>query len=170
MQLPSDEQQVALIRAMADGDPEAVGRFATLVGPWVSAALRRMLDDDDAIRDLTDSTFLEIWQTAPLWDRHVGRPLLWALAIARAFAVELLDDRRRARIDGAGSEPPADPARDEQSAVGAVLAADPDGRAILEAAWFSHPVDATSTALPGADALTPPLESFSRRLRGGDGS
>ena len=169
MHLPSDDQQVALMDRIASGDAAALGEFASVVGPWVVAALRRMLQDDEVVDALTDRTFLEIWQMAPLWDRHVGRPLLWSLAIARAFAVEVLDQRRRDRLSGPGAERPADPgaARDESCPVGALLTGDPATRDVLEAAWFSHPVAGDSIVLVDAELLGPALQSFGRRLIGG---
>lgn len=169
MNLPSDEQQIALMGRLADGDATALGELATLTGPWLVAALRRMVDDQEVVDTLTERVFLEVWQMAPLWDRHVGRPLLWVLAIGRAFALEWLDDRRRRRLPGPGSERPADPGRDASSPVGACLAQDPAGRDILEAAWFSHPAADDSIVLPDGAALAPALTSFARRLGGSDG-
>ena len=169
MQLPSDEQQVALMDRIASGDSEALGELASLTGPWVVAALRRMVVEPDVVVSLTDRTYAEVWQMAPLWDRHVGRPVLWCLAIARAFAQEWLDERRRGRTPGPGASRPADPAaaRDDTSPVGAVLADDPAGRELLEAAWFSHPVADDSIVLPDAEALGPALVAFAQRLGGG---
>ena len=167
MQLPSDDHQIALIGRIADGDADALGAFAEAVGPWVVAALERAVQDAELARDLTDRVFLEIWQTAPLWDRHVGRPLLWALAIGRAFAMEGLDERRRGRVEGPGSAPPDDPGRDEASLIGALLATIPPHRDVLEATWFGHPASADVVALPDAAALTEALESFAARLSGG---
>ncbi len=169
MNLPSDEQQVALMARIADGDSAALGEFASLTGPWLVAALRRMVEDPEVVDTMTERVFMEVWQMAPLWDRHVGRPLLWVLAMGRAIALEWLDDRRRRRQPGPGSERPSNPGHDDTSAVGACLAQDPAGRDVLEAAWFSHPVQDDSIVLPDAAAVGPALTAFAKRLGGSDG-
>ena len=165
MQLPSDEQQLALIERIANGDADALGEMAQLVGPWVQAAMERTVEDAQTARDLTDQVFLEIWQTAPLWDRHVGRPLLWAIAIGRSLANDLLADDRRAQ--GVQFPSGVEDARDDGSVVGAMLAADPQGRAVLEGAWYGHPASSDGSALPSTEEIGPALTAFATRLHGG---
>lgn len=171
MTLPDNDALVALIERMAEGDQEAVGALWDAVSPWVHAALLRTLRDEDAAEVLSRRVVLEMWRVAPLWDQHVGRPLLWSLALARSLAVQWLDDRRRTREDGPATTPPTraerEAARDAASMVGQALAAmDPAQAELLEAAWCHHPIDEDGIRVADGAALDGPLRAFAATLAG----
>ena len=171
MSLPSDETQVALIERIASGDAEAFAELFDLLAPYVVAALRRSVRDEQQADDLTVAVFSELWVMAPLWDRHVGRPLLWALALARSQANELKEGLRRAGASVRAIERPDDAereaARAPRSQVGGVLSRLERGELdVLEGAWFGHPAEPGALALPDAEATSAALASFARALGG----
>ena len=171
MQLPDNDELTALIERIGAGDREAFGSLFDAVGPWVHAALLRMLRDEEAAELLTRRTLVEIWKVAPLWDQHVGRPLLWALATARNLGVQWLDGERRRHAEGPATTPPTElersEARSEPSQVGQALAALGDGRDALEAAWFRHPLEADGVKDVDPSVYGPALRDFARVLAGG---
>jgi len=162
--LPDDEQMIALIERVGAGDQAAMGELWDAVSPWVYGVLLRMLRDEEAAELLTRRTFVEIWQAAPLWDQHVGRPLLWSLAMARSLGEQWLAERRRAHRDDAGptmEERAA--ARDDHSQVGGVLASMGGEREVLEAAWFSYPAD-DGARTPASSDFGPLIRRFAALL------
>lgn len=147
-ELPDDDALVALVERMADGDRDAAGALFDAVGPWVHGALLRMLGDADAAELLTRRTVVEMWRAAPLWDRHVGRPLLWSLALARNLGVQWLDEQRRAHAEV--GTPASDRPAPGPGQVGRALASlDDETRARLEGGWYQD-VDAPETPLDPA--------------------
>ena len=171
MSLPPDAQQVALIERIGAGDVEAFGELFDLLSPYVVAALRRSVRDEELTAELTVAVFQELWVMAPLWDRHVGRPLLWALALARSQANELKEGLRRAGETVPTIERPDDAerqaARAPASQVGSVLGAlGPEDVEVLEAAWFGHPAEPDTVRLPDDDRTAAALSRFARALGG----
>ena len=171
MTLPDNDELVALVERMAEGDQDAVGPLWDALSPWVHAALLRTVRDEDAAEVLSRRVLVEMWRVAPLWDQHVGRPLLWSLALARSLAVQWLDDRRRRREDGPATTPPTKAeraaARDASSIVGQALAAmDPADAALLEAAWCHQPVDEDGVRVADGSTLDGPLRAFAAHLAG----
>ncbi|MCO4768443.1 MAG: hypothetical protein KDA24_00325 [Deltaproteobacteria bacterium] len=170
MSLPDDATLVALCERMGSGDSDAAAEMWDAVSPWVYAALLRLLRDPEAAELLSRRTLVEMWRAAPLYDQHVGRPLLWALSMARSLGVEWLEERRRAHASGPATTPPSLAERAEaREASGHISAAlDASGhRDHLEAAWFSHPIDESGAAVPNPATLDEPLRAFARALAEG---
>lgn len=172
MALPDNDHLVALVQRMGDGDRDAAGELWDDIAPWIHAALLRMLRDEEAAELLTRRTVLEVWRAAPMYDQHVGRPLLWALAMARSLGIQWLEDERRSHRDGPALTAPSGIERQEARApgshVGSVLASlPPDTLELLEAAWFFHAVDEDGIRVPEPQSLDEPLRAFARTLAGG---
>lgn len=170
--LPDNDTLVALVERMASGDAEALGELWDQVSPWVHAALLRMLRDEEAAELLTRATVIEMWRLAPMWDEHVGQPLLWAVANARNLGCQWLSERRRGHEDGPATTAPSAElirdARDPASQVGAALAALGEaGHDTLEATWFSHPIAPETVRNPDSESFGPLLRDFGRALTGG---
>lgn len=171
MALPDNDHLIALVHQMGAGDRDAAGELWDAIAPWIHAALLRMLRDEEAAEILTRRTLVEMWRAAPLYDQHVGRPLLWALAMARNLGIQWLEDERRSHHDGPALVSPSAPerqgARDPENHVGSVLASlPPETLELLEAAWFFHAVDEDEIRVPNPESLDEPLRAFSRALAG----
>ena len=172
MKLPDNDTLVTLVERMAIGDADALGELWDQVSPWVHAALLRMLRDEQAAELLTRRTVVEMWRLAPMWDHHVGRPLLWAMANARSLGSQWLSERRRGHQEGPATAVPSKElvldAREPASQIGAALATLGEvGHDILEAAWFSHPVAPETVRNPAPESFGPLLRDFNRALIGG---
>ena len=100
MDLPSDAELLPLVERMASGDPDALVAFHAAVGPWALAAIEAIVGAGQGA-ELLHGLFVTVWQEAPAYDRHFGRPVMWVLAAAREAAVASLDRRRRGALDGA---------------------------------------------------------------------
>lgn len=85
--LPPDAVLLPLVEAMAAGDREALRSFHEAAGPWVYGMLLRLCADEATGARVLARSFAELWRQAPLYDRHLGPPLLWALATARGLAL-----------------------------------------------------------------------------------
>jgi DNA-directed RNA polymerase specialized sigma24 family protein len=125
---------------MESGDPEGLVAFHAALGPWVLAAIEAIVGPGPAAEELLHRVFLSLWKEAPQYDRHFGRPALWALASARETAVASLDRERRGSLDGTLS------IADEEHPLNRLAAQDRDA---LVAAWRG----ALPTPERGADGL-----------------
>ena len=167
MNLPDNDTLVALVERMASGDAEALGELWDQVSPWVHAALLRMLRDEEAAELLTRATVIEMWRLAPMWDEHVGQPLLWAVANARNLGCQWLSGRRRGHEDGPATTAPSAElirdARDPASQVGAALEALGEaGHDTLDARGSLQAVDVLRVA---AEQLAARLERTHEAVR-----
>lgn len=159
--VPSDETLLPLIEAMAGGDRSVLPRFIELVGPWIHSAALRTTRSTVAAGVLVEQVLTEVWRTAPLYDRHLGRPMTWILAVARAHGADWLEKRRgkasrlKTRSDVAAvlldSDDGAWPA-----VVQALGRSGAEDAAILRRAWYGDP--------PGSDELPPAGELLRRAV------
>lgn len=81
-----------LLRGIIEGDSEALGKFYDRHGRTLFALTCRILNDAKEAEDVLQEVFLQIWEKAAAFDFAQGRPLAWALTLARHKAI----DRRRA--------------------------------------------------------------------------
>ncbi len=150
--VPSDETLLPLIEAMASGDASVLPQFIEQVGPWVHAAAVRTTRSTVAAGVLLEAVLTEVWRTAPLYDRHQGRPMTWVLAVTRTHGAEWLE-RRRGKASRLKTRPDVSEVlpRDDEGADPHVAAAlrrvGPEATAVLRRAWYGDP--------PGSDQ--PPL-------------
>ncbi len=77
-----------LLELVGLGDRRAFGRLYDLVVPRVFGVVRRCLVDHSESEEVTQEVLLEIWKTAPRFDRGRGHALSWILTIAHRRAVD----------------------------------------------------------------------------------
>ncbi|MEU3745503.1 MULTISPECIES: RNA polymerase sigma factor [Streptomyces] len=101
-----EDDDAALLRAVARGDSEALGVLYDRHAGWLHARLARRCPDEETVREVLQDTFVTVWRSA---GTHRGRGeaggWLWVIAARR-----LVDAQRvRARVDRAAvpAEPPA---------------------------------------------------------------
>lgn len=99
----SDEQ---LVRTLAGGDPDVLGRlWDRHARPLYSLALR-MLRDPGWAEEVVQDVFLRLWRNPGVYDPSRGDLRRWLLTVTHNAAVDGLRGKRgSARIRDAGSEP-----------------------------------------------------------------
>lgn len=95
----------AVLADVAGGDREAFAALYDSVASRVHGLVKRILVDDAQSQEVTQEIFLEIWQTAPRFERGRGSALGWIFTITHRRAVD------RVRSSQSGRE------RDERIAV-----------------------------------------------------
>ncbi len=82
------------VRLACEGDRQAFGRLIDDYGGLVHALLQRMVQDQDAARDLAQETFVKAWTRLRTLRKHESFPS-WICSTARRTA---LDHLRRVRV------------------------------------------------------------------------
>lgn len=157
-----------LIRAMAAGDREALGRFYDRYAPLVHPLLLRLVGDPAEAADVLQEVFWEAWRAAAGYDPARGTPEAWIVVRARSRGI----DRRRAlrRKDEVFVAPvderlavaagPAGDAADRATLDRALGALPEEQRAVIELAYFGG---LSQTEI--AERLEQPLGTVKTRLR-----
>lgn len=86
--VPSSRELAALLRAIRDGDLDALRRLYDGTGTLVFGLLRTALRDQDRAAEATERCFLWVWRTAPTLDP--GHPCALTFLL-RAVRQELED-------------------------------------------------------------------------------
>lgn len=169
--------EIELLRKIGRGDrasfEELYDRFA---GVLFSTAYR-VLNNQEAAEDTLQDVFIQIWEKAPLYDPHRGKPLTWAITLTRHKAIDLLRSMLRRHRLGDDLERQAQNVVqfDDESSLDMVEAVEkgkwvreairqlsPDQRAAIELAFFSG---LTQTEI--AEQLHEPLGTVKARIRRG---
>jgi RNA polymerase sigma-70 factor, ECF subfamily len=169
---------VQLLRRIADGDSGALGEFYDQHAQCLFALACRILNDAKEAEDVLQEVFLQLWEKAAAFDADQGRPLAWALTLARHKSIDRLraTQRRRARLvaetetetvqdypSPMPSAPDAVRASEQGELVRAALASLPaHQRRAIELAFFDG---LTQTEV--AAALNEPLGTVKARIRRG---
>ncbi len=105
MRVPSDAELLIHVEAMAAGDVSGLVAFHAAAGPWVHGALVRIVGPGATAEQLLEQVFVGLWREAAHYDRHFGRPLMWALAAAREAAVASVGGGLRVTVESAEPAP-----------------------------------------------------------------
>ena len=172
-----DAVEIELLRKAAGGDRTAFAELYDRYSRILYAAALKILNNPDDALDVTQDSFLQIWDKAALYDPARGRPLTWALTLLRNRSIDRLRSiQRRARLhDEAEQEARVIPtvsspdSVDEVSAIergeiirSAVLKLSPDQREAIELAFFGG-----LTQNEVAERLHQPLGTVKARIRRG---
>jgi RNA polymerase sigma-70 factor, ECF subfamily len=84
---------VQLLRAIAQGEPEALGILYDRYSNLLYSLAIRILNDPLEAEEVLQEVFLQIWQKAPFFDEPLGKPSSWVVIMTRNKAI----DRIRAR-------------------------------------------------------------------------
>ncbi len=99
-----NRQLALLIAAIAEGNAAALQKLHDATLGRVYGLALRIVRTREAAEEVAIDTFLQVWRTAPTYDRMRGGPLTWLLTICRSRALDYL---RRAE--------PADPHPDPET-------------------------------------------------------
>src|SRR5437764_5707571 len=157
-------RQADLIRAVADGDQQALAALYDATSRTVYGLLLRILADASVAEEVLLDVYTQVWRQAGAYSRERGAPLAWLTTIARSRAIDRL---RRGRQEQQRTEP-LDPAAQfasvganaeddaRASEVRAVVRAAldslaPEQREVIELAYYggmSHSEIASARGLP----------------------
>lgn len=87
----------ALLRAVADGDRDALGALYTAHASWLVLRLSRRCSDPGLVDEVVQDTFLAVWKGAARWDGR-GEVAAWVWGIGIRRLVDALRRRPTATV------------------------------------------------------------------------
>jgi len=84
-----------LVGRVQHGDEDALLTLHSRYASLVYAVAYRILDDPMAAEEVTQDTFLRLWEKADTFDPAKGRFIPWLLTVARRQAIDVFRQRRR---------------------------------------------------------------------------
>ncbi|MBQ0999178.1 RNA polymerase sigma factor [Streptomyces nigra] len=105
-QREKDEGDAALLRAVAAGDPAAMGALYDRHAGWLHARLTRRCADPEVVREVLQDTFVTVWRSAGAHRGEEAGGWLWTIAARR-----LIDARRAQERAGRLETTPIDTTR-----------------------------------------------------------
>jgi RNA polymerase sigma-70 factor, ECF subfamily len=101
---PPDHGVDALLARVARGDADAFAGLYDRCADQVYGIVRRVLRDPAQSEEVAQEVLVEVWRTAPRYDRAGGPGLGWILTIAHRRAVDRVrsEEASRRREDRAG--------------------------------------------------------------------
>ena len=169
--------EIALLKRNGVGDRQSFEQLYERFSGVLFSTAYRVLNNQEAAEDVLQEVFVQIWEKAPLYDPERGKPLTWAITLARNKAIDRLRSmQRRNRLqDDVEKESQTLEQFDDKSSVDAVDAMEKsalvrgaikklsnDHREAIELAFFSG---LTQTEI--ADRLGEPLGTVKARIRRG---
>ncbi|WP_370325163.1 ECF RNA polymerase sigma factor SigK [Euzebya sp.] len=96
----------ALLVEVAKGDAAAFAALYDMMSPQVYGVVRRVLRDPAQSEEVAQDVLVEVWRTAPRFDRSRGTARSWVLTIAHRRAVDRVrsEQASRDREDRVGRE------------------------------------------------------------------
>jgi RNA polymerase sigma-70 factor (ECF subfamily) len=95
-----DDDDVLLVRAIADGDRGALARLYDRYASILLALALRILRDRREAEDLLHDVFLEVWRSARDYDLTRGRVRTWLIIRMRSRALDVTKSARVSRRSG----------------------------------------------------------------------
>ena len=97
-----DQDWLALIKRVADGDQYALSTLYDSTSRLVFGLVLRILNDRSTAEEVILDVYTQVWRQAALYDRSRGAPLAWIVTIARSRAIDRL---RSGRLEQQSKEP-----------------------------------------------------------------
>ncbi len=102
-----DQDWVALIKRVAEGDQSALAALYDATNRVVFGLVLRILSDRSTAEEVLLDVYTQVWRQAALYDRKRGAPLAWLMTIARSRAIDRfrsgrLDQQSRESLDDLG--------------------------------------------------------------------
>lgn len=165
----TDEDDVALVRAMAGGDRRALAALYDRHAPVLLALALRILRSRGEAEDLLHDVFLEVWRSAADYDPGRGRVRTWLVIRTRSRALDVVKSARVSRRSGDDTvlervvaEPDTSSSPDRTRVRAALAELSAEQRAVLELAYF----DGLSCS-EIAERITIPIGTVKSRLAAG---
>jgi RNA polymerase sigma-70 factor (ECF subfamily) len=145
-----DQEWIALIQKVADGDQAALATLYDTTNRIVYGLIMRVLSDTSTAEEVLLDVYTQVWRQAASYDTQRGTPLAWLTTIARSRAIDRLrsgwqDQQRKEPLDTLGDTPTAAANPEEvtvtserQRLVRAALdSLSPEQRDVIELAYYS---------------------------------
>lgn len=171
----ADQQLVALMERIAQGDQDAFTSFYDQTHRLVFGLALRVLNDRGIAEEVTTDVFMQVWRQAASFETMRGTPLSWLMTIARTRAIDRLRASSHLRQENETLEVVAHKAAAAESPEKASLYAErqtlvraalnqltTDQRVLIEAAYFEG---LSQSELAERFAL--PLGTVKTRVRAG---
>ena len=97
---------VRLVKLMAAGDAEALGRFYDRWSHHVYATVKAIVHSGQDAEEIVDDCFWQAWNQASRFDTSRGEVRSWLLNIARSRALDRLKSVKRRREEDLDAAPP----------------------------------------------------------------
>ena len=171
------EAEIAILRRVAQGDRRAFEELYDHFSGILFSTVYRVLNSQEAAEDVLQEVFIQIWEKAPLYDPARGKPITWAVTLARNKAIDRLrSTQRRSRLqDEVQRESETFEQFDDRSSFDEVASGErgqlvraalekltKDQRQAIELAFFSS---LTQTEI--SERLNEPLGTIKARIRRG---
>jgi RNA polymerase sigma-70 factor (ECF subfamily) len=95
-QPPGPRTLEQLLGRVALGDQAAFAELYDRVAPTVSGLVRSVVRDQAQSEEVTQEVLVEMWRTAPRFDRKLGSARAWVAALAHNRAVDRVRSAQRA--------------------------------------------------------------------------
>lgn len=166
----------SLFARVIDGDEQAFAAFYDRHANLLYAIAFRITGSQSEAEDALQEAAIQLWERAPSYNRSLGKPLSWAIALVRNKTIDRLrSNQRRAKVlnpasenlDPAEAAEPAPEARafDAEDAIfvrRALATLGEDQRQAIELAFFGG-----LTQSEIAERLGQPLGTIKARIRRG---
>jgi RNA polymerase sigma-70 factor, ECF subfamily len=169
--------EIDLVERIGRGDRSCFEQLYERFSGVLFSTAYRILNDQEGAEDVLQDVFVQIWDKASMYDSRRGKPLTWAVTLARNKAIDRLRSvQRRNRLNDEveqeavidaqmqGEQPVDAVEAKEKSRLirSAVLQLSKDQREAIELAFF-----AGLTQNEIADELKQPLGTVKARIRRG---
>lgn len=137
----ANEEDAALVAAMARGDRDALSKLYARHSPILLGLAIRIVRERREAEDLLHDVFLEAWRSAKDFDPKRGRVRTWLAIRMRSRALDLQKSARVSRNAGDGGlellvDDSQTSSPDHARARAALADLGPDQRKVLELAYF----------------------------------
>jgi RNA polymerase sigma-70 factor (ECF subfamily) len=145
-----DQDWVALIKRVAEGDQFALNELYDSTNRLVFGLVLRILNDRSTAEEVLLDVYTQVWRQAALYDRSRGAPLAWMVTIARSRAIDRLrsgrmEQQTRESIDAVGElratgispEDSTFSSERRRLILTALDALSPEQREVIELAYYS---------------------------------
>ena len=145
-----DQDFVALIRRVANGDQPALAALYDATNRLVFGLILRIVSDRATAEEVLLDVYTQVWRQAATYDTGRGAPLAWMMTIARSRAIDRLRSGKRevqnkepldsiGEVSGGGVSPEeasvfSERGRLVRTALGALV---PEQREVIELAYYS---------------------------------
>jgi RNA polymerase sigma-70 factor (ECF subfamily) len=87
--------ELKLLEQIQGGDEEALVALHTQYANLVYSVAYRVLNDTGAAEEVTQDTFMRLWNKSYTFDPEKGRFITWLLTVTRRLAIDVLRQRQR---------------------------------------------------------------------------
>ena len=171
------DAEIELLRRVAQGDRRGFEELYDRFSGVLFSTAYRVLNNQEAVEDVVQDVFVQIWEKAPLYDPARGKPMTWAITLTRNKAIDRLRAtvRRNRLSEDMQRESQTQNQFDDRSSFDAASTGDTnklvheamqklskDQREAIELAFFS-----SLTQPEIAERLNEPLGTVKARIRRG---